>query len=93
MPEELVLLSFTGILAGTIVLTQLVRTLGRYWERKAGAAGRPEELAGVQGELETLRSSVDGLRQRLGEVEERVDFAERLLSRERPIDRLPQGGE
>lgn len=93
MPEEIVLLSFTGILAGTILLSQLVRTLGRYWERKAGAGGRPEELIAVRSELEALRSSVDGLRQRLGEVEERVDFAERLLARERQSDRLPQGRE
>jgi len=93
VPEELVMLSFTGILAGTIIVMQLVRTLGRYWERKAAGGARPEELTALQSELETLRSSVDGMRQRLGEVEERVDFAERLLARERPAERLPPGGE
>ena len=91
MPEEVLILAVMGILGGTIVLTQLVRTLGKYFDRKAGA-GQPEQLAAVRSELEMLRSSVDGLGRQLGEVEERVDFAERLLARERQPDRLPQGG-
>jgi len=40
------------------------------------------------GESERLLADVDELRRRLSEVEERLDFTERLLARERDPDRL-----
>jgi hypothetical protein len=39
----------------------------------------------------TLMAEVDGLRSRLEEVEERLDFAERLLAAGREVDQLPGG--
>jgi hypothetical protein len=39
----------------------------------------------------TLMAEVDGLRARLEEVEERLDFAERLLAAGREVDQLPGG--
>jgi hypothetical protein len=42
-------------------------------------------------ELDDRLAEIDSLHQRLGELEERVDFAERMLSRERQLDRLPEG--
>lgn len=39
-------------------------------------------------DMETL-AEVDALRTRLAEVEERLDFAERLLSRTEAMDQLP----
>jgi len=91
MPEEVAILAFTGILAGTIIVSQIVRTVGRLVERKSAAAVRADELTAVRVEMEALRASVEGLRQELGEVEERIDFAERLLARERQAERLPKG--
>lgn len=38
-----------------------------------------------------LAAEVDGLRTRLAEVEERLDFAERLLASARQADQLPGG--
>ena len=38
-----------------------------------------------------LAADVDGLRTRLAEVEERLDFAERLLASARQADQLPGG--
>ena len=38
-----------------------------------------------------LAAEVDGLRARLAEVEERLDFAERLLASARQADQLPGG--
>ena len=38
-----------------------------------------------------LAAEVDQLRGRLAEVEERLDFAERLLARAREADQLPEG--
>jgi hypothetical protein len=92
MPEEIVFITFTGILAGTIVVSQLIRTMGRYLDRKATRAEEPGALTAVEGELANLRGSVETLRQQVGEVEERVDFAERLIARERQPERLPRDG-
>ena len=39
----------------------------------------------------TLLADVDALRARLEEVEERLDFAERLLAAGREVDQLPGG--
>ena len=50
---------------------------------RAGVLG-----GGAESELTALRDEVEGLRQELGEVQERVDFAERLLSRSGEADRL-----
>lgn len=50
-------------------------------------AGRSREHPG---EDDVLRAEVDGLKQRLSEVEERLDFAERLLTKQRDAERLAQ---
>jgi hypothetical protein len=42
------------------------------------------------GESERLLAEVDELRRRLSEVEERLDFTERLLAKSREGERLPQ---
>lgn len=58
---------------------------------KAAKQGLPLGAAGSGGgalEAERLAAEVEELRHRLGEVEERLDFTERLLARERQPDRL-----
>jgi hypothetical protein len=42
-------------------------------------------------DVEELRRSLDAMQQRVAELEERVDFAERLLAKQRDSDRLGQG--
>jgi hypothetical protein len=39
-----------------------------------------------------LLDEVDGLRERVGELEERLDFAERLIAQQRDAAGLPPGG-
>ena len=39
-------------------------------------------------EIGELRQALDGMQNRLGEMEERLDFTERLLARHREADRL-----
>ena len=39
-----------------------------------------------------LLEEVDGLRERVGELEERLDFAERLIAQQRDLGGLPPGG-
>jgi hypothetical protein len=56
----------------------------------------PEEALPAPGEAGTLQAKlgeIDDLQRRLAEVEERLDFAERLLAKQRDADRLPMGGE
>ena len=42
----------------------------------------------LQGDSEQLLTEIDELKRRLAEVEERLDFTERLLARERDPERL-----
>jgi hypothetical protein len=57
-------------------------------------AGLPQP-GDTHAEIEEIRArvteEVDDLRNRLGEVEERLDFAERLLAHGRQTDQLPGG--
>ena len=45
--------------------------------------------AGDEVEISALRDEVGEVRRELSEVQERLDFAERLLSQSREVDRLP----
>lgn len=56
--------------------------LAAYANRHGGGGG------GGGGDSERLAGALEALERRLAEVEERLDFAERLLARERPADRL-----
>ena len=51
-------------------------------------AGSPASSADVTARVEALERSVDGLHQELSETQERLDFAERLLSKSRDEHRL-----
>ena len=69
-------------IGGTVVLRGPVgRALARRLEDGAAASMPPEALA----ELEDLRI-------RVAELEERVDFSERLLAQQREPDRIAGGG-
>jgi hypothetical protein len=53
-------------------------------------AGRvPHQLPPIDGE--DVRTEVDELRYRVAELEERLDFAERVLAQQREPDRLTPG--
>lgn len=74
--------------AGTLVLAFGAGMIGLrwLWRRSGGAVDRKE--------LATMRSRLDELeaeRGRVAELEERLDFAERLLARQAEIDKLAEG--
>lgn len=73
-------MALTGILI-VVVGLPLVKALVRRIESKGAAAG-DAEVAALRAEVAELRQRLDGM----AELEERVDFAERLLTqqRERP---------
>jgi hypothetical protein len=79
---------------GTFVVWQVFRTVNKYLERRHGGVDA-KELEGMKAEIGQLRERsvmVDDLAYRLGEAEERLDFAERLLTKERERrERLESG--
>ena len=53
--------------------------------RRRRSKGEPSQASE---ELQSRLAELDEVKQRLGELEERVDFAERLLARQREAQRL-----
>lgn len=88
MPPEAVFLMVLAILAAaTIVLFPLFRAIARRIEGRGGMS------AEARTELDELRERVSRLEEghpRMTELEERVDFAERLLAQREPA-RLREG--
>ena len=88
--QEAVLITFVilGITTGVVILLKpLVQALARRIEGKAANAA-------LLGEVEALRQQVAELepwRERMHELEERMEFTERLLSQRREQDLLPRG--
>jgi hypothetical protein len=77
---------------GAAAVAMLFGPIGSALARRIG--GRPEP-GDAHVEIEEMRAKVtaevDDLRNRLAEVEERLDFAERLLAAGREVDQLPGG--
>lgn len=74
----IVMIVLAALTAVTLVLWPLARALARRLEGRGGGD------AALRSELEQLHdrlAEVDGLQQRVAELEERLDFAERLLAR------------
>jgi hypothetical protein len=92
MDDNTMAVVLTALLGSTVLLSFVVWHIGRAWaDRIRGGlrSGTPEELR-------ALRDDVTGELQRLhvqvGELSERLDFAERLLTKEREAARLAQPG-
>jgi len=83
----------TIAIAGTIVLRgPLGRALARAIEVGAGGGRSPDdELRMAQ--LEQRVAELEGGQARVAELEERLDFAERMLARSESVARLPGRGE
>ncbi len=58
--------------------------------RGKGQFGGSERIVHLQESHEALLEEVDGLRQEVGELQERIDSTERMLARDREQARLPQ---
>ena len=87
-PGEMILIALT-IVAALIGAIYILGPIARAFARRI--EGKSVDPA-VQEELRALRDSaaeVDTLRDRLMELEERVDFAERLLAKAPQPERLP----
>ncbi len=82
MPEEIVFLIFTGIVAVTTLTFGIMRSINKHVDRKWRAQ---------QEEMQTRLDGSDELRDRVAELEERVDFAERILAEGNRPDELRPG--
>ncbi len=88
LPPAVTLLIALGLFAAcAVVLYPLMRALGRRLEGR-GAAGDPALAATVE-DLRQRMAELEAMQHRVMELEERVDFTERLLSQRREVERLP----
>ena len=88
-PGVTALIAVAFFAACAFVLYPLMRAIGRRIEGRAGGSD-----PALRAEVEQLRGrlgEVEALQHRVMELEERVDFAERLLAQRREADRLPGG--
>ena len=77
-PPAIVMIVAFGLLAATVILWPIMRALARRLE------GKSEPDAALRAEVDNLQrrlGEVDTLQMRVNELEERLDFAERLLTR------------
>ena len=90
MNEGEIVLTIVGVAVSGGLLIGAMSVYLSYKERllKFKAGTEPDDS--VVAELEDLRSEVSSLRAELGETVERIDFAERMLSKQRH-DQLPPG--
>jgi hypothetical protein len=82
-PPFVLLIVIAAIAATVIIFWPLMRALARRLEGRGGSA--------LQAELEQLHArvgEVDSLQARVAELEERVDFTERLLAQAQPQGRI-----
>ena len=71
------------------ILKPVIEGIGR---RLAGGGGA--QAAALEAEVQDLHArlgELEGVAQRLVEVEDRLDFTERLLAQQRPAAMLPEG--
>jgi hypothetical protein len=84
-PGSVLLIIIAALTAAVIILWPIMRAFGRRLEGKGGPD--PALRADID-ELHNRLGEVEVLQGRVAELEERVDFTERLLAQNREPDRL-----
>jgi hypothetical protein len=82
------LIPIFGMATGALFMVGVYKIIVRWLDR-----GRSGDASGLADEVVQLREEVEALREvnaRVLELEERVDFAERLLAQRGEADRLPR---
>lgn len=77
IPDGVVAIVVISLIAATVILWPVVRALARRLEEKSTDAA----LRGEVERLEHRLQEMDALQARIAELEERVDFTERMLVR------------
>jgi hypothetical protein len=79
---------------GAAAVALLFGPIGSALARRIGGHPEPDDAHAEIEEMSTrVTAEVDDLRNRLAEVEERLDFAERLLAHGGPANQLPEGAQ
>ena len=89
-----ILVPIAGMATGLILLLPVVKAVVRVTEKKLAGGADSEELAALRDEVHFLRERVEGVEyaaERLAELEERVDFAERVLARRDDAPKIDGG--
>lgn len=90
------LIPIFGMITGVLITGALVAGVIRVMHSPVGIA-LARRISGAQGEADEelradvtyLREQVEDVQRQLGETQERLDFAERILSRQKQASQLP----
>ena len=88
------LVPIAGMATGLILLFPVVRAVVRVAEKKIVGKTDSEELMILRDEIRTVQERLDRVEygdDRIAELEERLDFAERLLAQQRDLPRIEEG--
>ncbi len=86
-PEEIKTIGIVAVMVSAVlgaIVYPIARAYARRLEAGAQTAGLREELADVYARLEALQQG----QERMAELEGRLDFAERILSKQRDAESL-----
>ena len=90
MPELVIPIFLFGIM-GVVGLS--FSPVGRALARRLGGDKGDHAESAALAEVDALREEMQALRGEVGEMQERLDFAERLLAQVRTQGKLPAGGQ
>ncbi len=83
---EDILIPLAGMATAIILCYPIIRVGVRFVERKMQSVGSSEEIAELREDLRVMQERLEAIESgdhRVAELEERVDFAERMLTRGR----------
>ncbi len=91
---ENLIIPLAGMATGIILGLPVVRVIVKVVDRKLGPGSSAGDVKELQAQIERLRAQVGGMEDmayRVAELEERLDFTERVLAQSK-APQLPAGG-
>ncbi len=85
MPEEVVGVIAMSLISATVIIGMITRAIGQHYKRKL-EFGKPSE--GEDGE--SMQLQIDEMRDQMVQLEERLDFTERVIARSKDRNLLEQ---
>jgi len=94
MPDEVFIIAMTSIVSATLLGFGVLRTISSHLARRLKAQHEGAGSEQVLAELEEIRTRLEGaeeIRERLADMEERLEFTERMLTEAKRRDQLRAG--